>query len=239
LNLTEKIYLIGGSAYGYSAPGDCNLYMVDCGDSLAMIDSGGGAGILNVMDNIKRMGLDEKQIEVLFVTHCHYDHIGGNYELKKRTGCKIAAHEAEVDEIEKLGVLSLYEMAKQEGLEFKPSKVDIHLSDGQLLRVGDVDFKIIHTPGHTPGGICLLTKEGNSTNLFSGDTASAQGKLGWINGPGCDIAEWKRSIKKLVKIEPDRMFPGHGVFVLSGATDHLKQLDVNMNTPWTVVVPSG
>jgi len=239
LKLTEKVYLIGGSAYGYSAPGDCNLYIVDCGDSLAMIDSGGGAGVHKVMENIKRMGLDKKNIEVLFATHCHYDHIGGNNELKKRTGCKIAAHEAEVDEIEELGELSLYEMAKLEGLEFKPANVDFRLKDGQILKVGDVDFEIIHTPGHTPGGICLLTEEDNTKNLFSGDTASAQGKLGWVNGPGCDISEWKRSIKKLVKIEPDRMFPGHGVFVLSGATDHLKQLDVNMNTPWTVVVPSG
>ena len=159
--------------------------------------------------------------------------------MKKRTGCRIASHRAEVDEIEKLGVLSLYEMARQEGLEFKPANVDVKLSGGESLKVGEVDFKIIHTPGHTPGGICLLTEEGKVKNLFSGDTASAQGKLGWINGPGCDIDEWKRSIKKLIEISPDRMFPGHGVFVLSGATNHLKQLDVNMNSPWTVVVPSG
>jgi len=174
LKLTGNVYLIGGSAYGYSAPGDCNLYLVDCGSSLAMIDSGGGAGVPNVMDNIRHVGLEKKPIEVLFLTHCHYDHICGNHELKKLTGCRIAAHETEAREIEELGELSLYDMARQEGLEFKPAKVEIRLTDGQSLRVGNLDFEIIYTPGHTPGGICLMTKEGKNKNLFSGDTASAQ-----------------------------------------------------------------
>ncbi|MFQ6053571.1 MAG: MBL fold metallo-hydrolase [Candidatus Bathyarchaeia archaeon] len=236
LKLTDRIYLIGGGAYGYSAPGDCNIYLVDCGGKLAMIDTGGGAGIPKVLENIETMGFDPEALEVALITHCHYDHIGGNRDLKEATGCRIAAHEAEVEEIEVLGTLSLYDMAREQGLEFEPAKVDIALKDGQHLRIGEVDFEIVHTPGHTPGGVCFLMGEGDGVSLFTGDTASAQGRLGWVNGPGCDLSEWKRSIGRLLDLGPDRMFPGHGVFVLSGAVEHLRLLDDRMNAPWVNIV---
>jgi len=236
LRLTDRVYLIGGSAYGYSAPGDCNMYLVDCSGVLALIDTGGGGGIPKVLENMRHMGLDPTTLEVAFVTHCHYDHIGGNHDLKEATDCKIAAPEAEVEEIETLGKLSLYDMAREEGLEFEPTEVDIALTDRQHIGIGDVDFDVVHTPGHTPGGICLLIKEGDVTSIFTGDTASAQGRLGWINGPGSNLPEWKSSIKKLLRLRPDRIFPGHGVFVLSGAVDHLKLLDDKMNAPWINIV---
>ena len=221
MRLTGKTYLIGGGAYGYSAPGDCNMYMVDCGDRLAVIDTGGGRDIPKVLDNIKRMGFEPRTLEVAFITHCHYDHIGGNYDLKEATGCKIAAHEAEVEEIETLGELTLYQMARERGLEFRATKVDMTLRDGQHVQVGDVDFEVVHTPGHTPGGICLLIHEEGKKSLFTGDTASAR----MDQRAGMLSPEWKKSIKRLAELEPDRMFPGHGVFVLSGAVDHLRFLD--------------
>lgn len=236
MRLTERIYLVGGGSFRYSDKGDCNIFLVDCGETLALVDSGAGKGTSRIFENIKRVGLKNKRIEIVFNTHCHYDHIGGNFDFKK-AGCKIAAYKDEVDEIEKLGGLSLYSMARDEGFEFKPVKVDRHLYDGEIVEVGDSRFEIIHTPGHTPGGICLLFNENGVKNLFSGDTASAQGKLGWINGPGCNIQEWKKSIKKLVDLKPDRLFPGHGVFVLSEATEDLRLLDTNMNQPWSIIVP--
>lgn len=106
------------------------------------------------------------------------------------------------------------------------------------MNVGAVEFEIMHTPGHTPGGISLVTREGDTTNLFSGDTASAQGRLGFINGTGSELSDWKSSIKKMLALEPDRIFPGHGVFVLSGAVEHLTLLDRKMNTLWVNIVTS-
>lgn len=236
MKLTDYVYLIGGSAYGYSAFGDCNLYLVDCGEALVMIDAGGGGGIPKVIENIRQMELDPKKLEIAFITHCHFDHSGGNLALKKSTGCKIAAHEAEAEEIESPGELSLYSRAKERGLEYEPTKVDIILKDGQRLKVGEVEFEVIHTPGHTPGGICLLIEENGVPSLFTGDTASAQGRFGWMNGPGCSLPDWKASIKKLIELRPERMFPGHGVFVLSGALEHLMLLDEKINAPWTTII---
>jgi glyoxylase-like metal-dependent hydrolase (beta-lactamase superfamily II) len=102
--------------------------------------------------------------------------------------------------------------------------------------VGDVE--VVHTPGHTPGGISLVMREEGATSLFPGDTASAQGRLGFINGPGFSLEEWKRSIKRMLDLKPDRMFPGHGVFVLSEAVEHLRVYDAKMNAPWINVVTS-
>jgi glyoxylase-like metal-dependent hydrolase (beta-lactamase superfamily II) len=238
LKLTERVYLIGGGAYGYSATGDCNMYLVDCKGSLALIDTGGGNGIPRVIDNIRKMGFDPVTLEVALITHCHFDHIGGNKAIKDATGCRIAAHEAEKEEIENLGELTLYQMGQENGLSFEPTEVDITLKGGEKMQVGDVEFEIVHTPGHTPGGISLVVREEGAIGLFPGDTASAQGRLGFINGPGFSLEEWKKSIKRMLDLKPDRMFPGHGVFVLSKATEHLTVYDAKMNAPWINVVTS-
>ena len=100
MKLTDRIYLIGGMGYGYSALGDCNMYLVDCGGALALIDTGGGNGISRVLANIRRMGFESSSLKVAIITHCHYDHIGGNKEIKEVTGCEIAAHVVEKEDIE-------------------------------------------------------------------------------------------------------------------------------------------
>lgn len=226
MKLTGRVHQIGGG--GLSAQGDANVYMVDCGGELAMIDTGGGGGVSRILDNVKQLGFEPRKIEVVFITHCHFDHIGGNQGIKEATGCRIAAHEAEVKEIETFGEMSLYSMARAQGLEIKPVKVDVVLRDGQHMQVGEIDFEVVHTPGHTPGGICLLIKEEGVTSIFTGDTASTQGRLGYMNGPGCDLPAWKKSVQRLISLKPDRVFPGHGVPALSGAIEDLRLLDRNM-----------
>ena len=203
VRLTDKVYLVGGSAYGVSAMGDCNLYLIDCGGKLALIDTGGGAGVSDVLDNITGLGFDPKTLEYALITHCHYDHIGGNKAL-------------------------------DEGREFSAEKVDLSLQGDERIEIGDVEFNVVHTPGHTPGGLCYTMVEDGKVNLFTGDTASADGRLGFINGPGYDHEAWKRSIKKLISLGPDRLFPGHGTFRLAGGVTALQNLDRSWNVPWNV-----
>jgi glyoxylase-like metal-dependent hydrolase (beta-lactamase superfamily II) len=238
MKLTEHIYLVGGKAYGYSAEGDCNVYMVDCGGSLALFDTGGGKDVSKIIDNIERMGFDANDVEVAFITHCHYDHIGGNKGFKEATGCRIFAHEAEKKDIEEIGELTLYPMSLESGITFEPTEVDTVLRGGESMKVGSVEFQIVHTPGHSPGGLSFVMDEGGSRGLFPGDTASAVGKLGFINGPGFVLPDWKASIKKMIALKPDMMFPGHGTFVLSGAMEHLALYDEKLNAPWVNIVTS-
>jgi glyoxylase-like metal-dependent hydrolase (beta-lactamase superfamily II) len=238
MRLTEKVFLIGGSAYGYSAIGDCNVYMIDCGGSLAIIDTGGGKGVVPMLNNVKKMGFNLNDIELAFISHSHYDHIGGNKKFKEYTGCKIVAHEAEKRDIEELSEMSLYSMALENGLSFEPTEVDIVVKGGESIKIGNYSIEILHTPGHTPGGISFLIDDGESKSLFPGDTASAQGRLGFINGPGFFLSDWKASIKLMISQKPDTMFPGHGTFVLSDAIDHLVQYDEKLNAPWVNIVTS-
>jgi len=230
------VYLVGGGAYGVSASEDCNVYLIDGGGVLILVDAGGGRGVDRILGNIKSLGFDPGRVELLILTHCHYDHMGGARGIRRETGCRVAAHEAEADEIEGLGPLTLHEMARARGLEFEGVGVDLRLKGGEQLEVGDIVVEVLHTPGHTPGGVSLLLREEAGLDLFTGDTASAQGRLGWINGPGCNLEDWKRSIKRMVELRPDGLFPGHGVFVLSGALDHLKVLEEKMNAPWINIV---
>jgi len=236
IKLTDKVYLVGGSAYGISAMGDCNLYLVDCGGKLALIDTGGGSGVTDILENINGLGFKPETLEFALITHCHYDHIGGNRAIKEATGCRIAAHESEVKDIENLGELTLLEMSLDEGRSFSAEKVDLILRGDETIEIGDVRLNVIHTPGHTPGGLCYVMEEDGKTNLFTGDTASADGRMGFINGPGYDHEAWKRSIKKLVSLQPDRIFPGHGTFRLSGGVTALQNLDRSWNVPWNVTI---
>jgi glyoxylase-like metal-dependent hydrolase (beta-lactamase superfamily II) len=239
MKITDQVYLVGGAGFGYSAIGDCNVYLVDGGSALALIDTGGGSGAKNILGNIKRMGFDPRKIIVAFNTHSHFDHIGGNYDIKKATGCRIAAHEADRLSIIELGENSLYDMARERGLSFQPTDVEVTLVDGDEFQVGDVTLNIIHTPGHTPGCISLFMKESDGkTGLFCGDMAGANGRLGYINGPGFDLDNWKMSIKRMLELKPDRLYPGHNTFLLGDAMEHLKLYDQKMNAAWTTIVTS-
>ena len=239
MKLTESVYLIGGAAYGLSAAGDCNVYLIDCGGEYAVIDAGGGNGVKAIVENIKRDELEPKKIKLTFLTHCHFDHIGGASELKELTGCKLLAHKSEAYSIINLDENVLMDMARSRGINFKAPKLDEMLEDNDRIKLGNVTLNVLYTPGHTQGciSICINEKDRRKA-IFTGDIASTTGKLGFINGPGFDLIAWKKSVKRLILEAPDRIYPGHNTFMLSGATDDLKLTDQKMNAPWTTIVTS-
>ena len=236
MKLTERVYLVGGSGYGLSPSGDCNIFLVDGGDEMALIDTGGGFGVPSILENIRKDGLDPKKITKTLITHSHFDHIGGNYDLKAETGTQILCHPADREAIETLNEFSLYNMAQERGLEFKAAPVDDTIDEGDIVVVGNVELEVVHNPGHTPGCISFVLEEDGVKSLISGDIAGASGRLGYINGPGFDLKDWKKSIKKLVDLKPQRMYPGHGTFLLDDATSHLMLYDQKMNSAWTTII---
>ena len=239
MKLTDSVYLVGGSAFGLSALGDCNVYLIDCGGESVLIDAGAGLGIKRILENVKRDGFDPMAIKTAVLTHCHFDHIGGAQELKQLTGCKLVAHKDDSGSITSLDERVLVDMAKTRGIIFKAPSLDLVLEANDYLDVGETHLQIIHTPGHTPGCISILmTEKDGKKAIFTGDIASTIGRLGFINGPGFDLSAWKASLKILISECPDRIYPGHGTFMMSGATDDLKLTDLKMNSPWTTIVTS-
>ncbi len=136
MKLTDSVYLVGGSAYGLSPAGDCNVYLIDCGGESVLIDAGGGIGVKRILENVKRDGLDPKNIKIAILTHCHFDHIGGANELKEITGCRLVAHKNDAGSIVNLDECVLMDMAKARGLRFKAPKLDGILEDDNHIRRG-------------------------------------------------------------------------------------------------------
>jgi len=141
------------------------------------------------------------KIKYIVNTHSHIDHSMGNREMVRRTGAKIVMHEADAP-----GLLQTpREILEMFGAE-TPPPADILVSDGQLIEVGSVVLKVIHTPGHTPGGMCLYT----DGMVFTGDTLFV-GAIGRTDFPGGSYQQLERSIQtKLYTLPGDTVvLPGH------------------------------
>jgi glyoxylase-like metal-dependent hydrolase (beta-lactamase superfamily II) len=132
-----------------------------------------------VMSTIRRNNLD---IKYIFNTHSHWDHTIGNKEIANRTGAKIVAHEC------------------------SPTQKDISAKDNDVVEVGNLKFKIFHTPGHCPDSICLMIDE----NLFTGDTLFV-GDCGRTDLPGGNPAQLYDSfIERILKLDDHtRIYAGH------------------------------
>ncbi|MEW6584123.1 MAG: MBL fold metallo-hydrolase [Nitrospirota bacterium] len=152
-----------------------------------------------ILDFIKDKGLDLKYI---VCTHAHFDHVAAVPEIKEGTGAKIVLHRND---------LELYNHIEMQGLvfgiEFEPlPQPDMLAEEGASLVVGKLRFEVLHTPGHTPGGICLY----GESMLFTGDTLFA-GSVGRTDLHGGSLGELKGSFKRLMSL-PDSVsvLPGHG-----------------------------
>jgi glyoxylase-like metal-dependent hydrolase (beta-lactamase superfamily II) len=163
-------------------------FVIDPGDEAAFI-----------LRRIRELGLSVRQI---VLTHGHLDHIGALKELKEATGAPVAVHGADASLLEDRMLAMLLGMNVP-----TPPKPDMLLADGQKVTVGRQTLKVIHSPGHTPGSICLLA-EGL---IFTGDTLFQEG-IGRTDLPGGSTELIVKSIKTRLFTLPDetKVYPGHG-----------------------------
>ena len=197
----SEVYLVGSSEISNS--GDCMVYLVDCKSELALVDAGVSADISKICKNVKRVGLDPKEISTLFVTHSHIDHIGGVASFRETYGCKIVAHELDSDALERADAELTGAVWYNQKLV--PCKVDVKLAGSEgSVSVGNKTFRWFHTPGHTPGSISILLNTSDGTILFAQD----------VHGPfmpqfGSNISDWAKSMKKLIDLDFDVLAEGH------------------------------
>ena len=146
--------------------------------------------------------LADLKVDLIVLTHAHFDHAGAVGELKEATGAKIVIHEDERDH---------YASIKDQGAFWGFSlpnlpEPDMHIKDGDELVLDSLAFTAIHTPGHTPGGICLYTPG----LVITGDTLFA-GSVGRTDFPGGSIAQLKESFRRLMGLPDEtKVLPGHG-----------------------------
>lgn len=165
-----------------------NCYLVSDEDGVtAVIDPGyEPQTILSVLQE------EHLHIGAILLTHGHFDHVGGVKTLAKEAACPVWMHRAEQTMPPQITAGELY---------FTDS-----YDDGDTVQVGKLMFSVLHTPGHTPGSVCLRCEE----VLFSGDTLFA-GSCGRTDLPGGSMAQMRESLAKLRKIPENlTVCPGHG-----------------------------
>jgi glyoxylase-like metal-dependent hydrolase (beta-lactamase superfamily II) len=170
-----------------------------------VIDPGGNGE--DIYRAIAAAGLD---IKIIVLTHGHSDHIAALYDIQERTGAAVAIHVEDVDFLEGHSSFS-----SQFGISYKtPHPPDRLLREGDIINIAGMSFKVIHTPGHTPGSICLLTDD----KVFTGDTLFRRG-IGTTLMPGSSRPQLIDSIRKKLMVLPDDtiIYPGHGRETTIGA----------------------
>jgi glyoxylase-like metal-dependent hydrolase (beta-lactamase superfamily II) len=178
-----------------------NCYIVGCDETqqVAVIDPGGDAPQL--LAEIEQYAW---KVQYIINTHGHIDHIGGNAAIKRATGAKILIHAADAERL----INPNSSLALMAGGKFDSVPADQLLQDGDRIQIGNtVELKVIHTPGHTPGGICLQTGD----IIFVGDTLFRD-SVGRSDFPGGSHSQLIKSIKERLLTLPDDMvaYPGHG-----------------------------
>lgn len=202
--------------------GFVNAFLVDVGDGFILIDTGIGPTWKQLESQLQSAGCLPDHLKLVVITHGDMDHIGSCAVLKEKYHARIAMHPADVPLAESgksLERTPTSAFTKVVGLVGKVGSSlqgdrpvlntfspDILLRDGQRLDEYGLAARVIHTPGHTPGEIAILTDDGA---LFAGDTFSN------TNAPGLgmyvhNLQQYKESLVKLKNLDAKMVYPGHG-----------------------------
>lgn len=178
-----KVYAMALGAY------QTNCYIIhnETSKSCCVIDPGYEADV--ILDKLEDLGLT---LEAILLTHGHFDHVGAVKDLAAETQCQVYIHPDD---------LSLPPMMTAGALYYTKT-----YAEGAVLKLADLEIAVLHTPGHTPGSVCLLVEN----TIFAGDTLF-QGSCGRTDLPGGDWATICKSLKRLASLEGNFwVFSGHG-----------------------------
>ncbi len=217
MEIVEGVHLVDGVR-------SSNCYLL-AGRALALVDTGwpGHAGA--VLRYIRRLGREPQDLRYILFTHGHPDHTGSAMTLRRLTGARALAHAADTRHSPRHGLWASY---VSQPFAFRRSvplfcqvPVDAALADGDCLDVLD-GLRVYHTPGHTPGSVCLhLERRGV---LFTGDTVLtySSGCSRSMGFPGYDATSYRRSLRRIAALDFDVACGGHGSPLVGKASEALK-----------------
>jgi glyoxylase-like metal-dependent hydrolase (beta-lactamase superfamily II) len=173
----------------------------------------------DVIELIELARRNDLRIQSIVNTHGHVDHIMGNAEMKENTGARIIIHAEEADYLEKIGDFWLRMFNAR-----KSPPADEVTEDGASIWVGSHEWQVLHTPGHTPGGICLYNAA--QSMCLTGDTLFV-GSVGRIDGPKASGAQLLNSIRTKLLVLPDdtTIFPGHNYGITPSSSIGIERVE--------------
>lgn len=195
-----------------------NCYIMETKNSIFVIDPGSEADFLS-----EKISSKQKPLEAIFLTHGHFDHVLGAMDLKLVFGAPIHANNLDEKFLKRARETALFYKLSGEALN---PRIDVDLKNVSQIERGLLDFKILKTPGHTPGSVSFfLESEGI---LFCGDLMFADGNVGFYRGRS-DAKKLSYSIEKILKLPKNVIvYPGHGdQFQLGKMTKYFKLLIEN------------
>ena len=166
---------------------NCYIVWGDDSDDCVVIDPG-----YNPETVLFTAGQLGKAIAAICLTHGHFDHVGAVRGIVEKAGCPVYLHEKELSQPEEMTAGPLFYTCTY--------------GEGDVVALAGLSFRVLHTPGHTPGSVCLLAEN----TLFSGDTLF-QDSIGRTDFPGGSMAQMQASLNRLKALDTDlRVLPGHG-----------------------------
>ncbi len=226
--VTQNVYQLSGMRG--TRPWGANIFLL-LDNSVTVVDTGLKGNSANILNEVRRLGYKPSDVAHIILTHHHADHVGSLAELKKATGARVMAHPTDAPYID--GALPQPGPARPKWLARVlspfvrmwasiPTAVDKLLNDGdELPLLGGI--KIVHTPGHTPGSICLFIPQ--QKLVIVGDLLSNRFRPGLPSRIfTVDMVQEVNSIKKLTSLDFDAIAFGHGRPVLHEARQAISSL---------------
>src|ERR1700693_4662070 len=173
-----------------------NVYLIDGGSEFLLIDIGFIEAVDEIVELIRQMDFNLSTCKMLIATHADADHIQGAARAKELLKSRVAAHPDSVEPLESGDEIMTYATIKAQGIEIPmpPCKIDVLLNEGDTIHVGNLELKVWHMPGHTPGHLSF--KLGNL--LFSGDNIYKDSCVGVIDAyHGSSIPDFINSVTRV------------------------------------------
>lgn len=195
--LAPGIYQLRGEKPG------SHVYLIKGRMKNVLIDTGMADKFDALKTTLVELSLRVRDIDLIILTHEHYDHIGATAYFHKTA--IVMAHRLAANKLELQDEFVTF--SKYHDELSKPFWVDVWLEDGSIIDLGNYELQVIHTPGHTSGCICLY--EPKAGFLFTGDTVFAGGTLSEI-AVGGNVSDYANSIRRLSSLKIKEIYPGHG-----------------------------
>ncbi|MCK5562238.1 MAG: MBL fold metallo-hydrolase [Thermoplasmata archaeon] len=204
-----KVHQVGGINF------DSNIYLLET-DKPVLFDTGTGWNLDKTLAKIEKVVKLDK-INTIILTHVHYDHTGGAADILERIDAEIYVHKDDSEPlIEGDGHVTGADMFGRE-----QNKIDVKILNlDEPLDCGEVEFKMFHTPGHSPG--CVSFYDETSKSLICGDVVFTDGGVGRWDLPGGNFKKHFESIKFLNTLDVVNLYTGHGPYNEGQGTKHIQ-----------------